>query len=236
MTWFQSIIREQIDRRGARGGLAALAREWGIDHTVLIKWRDGSEPGLKNVELVLAKTGGDMRRALPDWESEKGETIEVLGQVAAGQTMVAYEERRTMDASTGPWRHSAFWKHTTGPVVFLEIHGQSMEPDFRDGSFIACRRPADARKIPSLAPCVFRVGEEVTVKCFQAGTPGFVAGVPLNRSQEVMFFREWEVSIDYLVLGVLDPWRKGARVQPRAMLMEDSKPTKASKPVKGKID
>jgi SOS-response transcriptional repressor LexA len=181
---------------------------------------EGHNPTLATVEKLLRAIGGDIARALPrDADGEtlhiNGESMPVYGSVSAGRVDLAVEEVENIDAPSTLWRDSVYRALTTGPVHYLRVRGDSMEPDFPDGSLIACARPNTAQ-LPDLTPVILRHADDVTFKLFQRAGKDVLA-VPLNRSHPVQQFRLRDISVDYIVLGTVTPYRQGTSASRRIL-------------------
>ena len=207
--WFADAMVSALAQAGSVTALADKAR---IPRSSIDSWADGSLPNAEYVERILAFVGGDIRRALPGYEFRVGEdvaasmSVEVLGQVAAGSVTMEGTKRYTVEVAGNSWRTSRFWPLTHGRVVFLEVAGDSMTPDYQPGSLIACRAPVDPRRLPDATPCIFREGADgSTFKLLRRvkTRPETVVAEPLNRAHQIIPVTD-RTRIDYVVLGSIN--------------------------------
>lgn len=169
---------------------------------------------------LLRYLGGDISRALPDWQPPETTPLEVLGSVSAGVVSIAQEERRTIPGAAVHWRRSVYWHlvDASHPVCYLEVRGDSMEPEFPAGCLLACGRSA-TQDPPPLTPVVASIhgGEEATFKLYRRTRFNRRQEVelhPINRVYEVQRFDAAHFPrIDFVVLGFLNPWTRGAVVR-----------------------
>jgi SOS-response transcriptional repressor LexA len=170
---------------------------------------------LSFVEKVLKKTGGDLSRALPDYDEPEAKPpveITIWGRVSAGPCTLASQEPETLPSQAHAWQRSRYRNLTRGQVIFLQVDGESMEPQFPNGSLLACAKPA-TRDLPDLTPIIARIGEECTFKLYRPttdrkGNPE-IELLPLNRTYRTTRHNPRDITIDYIALGVLNPWVNG---------------------------
>lgn len=227
MEWFAEIIDRELEKRGS---MVALAKAWGMDRNSLENWRTKSSfPRLDHVEKVLAMVGGDIRRALPDFVPVvmNEELLSVFGKISAGVVQPAIQESAKMETTDSIWKKSRFRSLTTGKPILLEVQGHSMEPEFPDGSFVVCAKPA-TNKLPEYTPVIARIQDEATLKIYHktkdARGNAEVELIPINPSFKTLRYIPEEVSVDYIALGTICPWQQGYTKQTeKPLLMRDSK-------------
>lgn len=205
-TDFSSWLRGEMDSRGVSAN--KLARDIGCSPSDVLRWRGAggeSRIAFKYLRKVLDHFGGSLDMAFPG--AFTGETAKVAGRVSAGFIRLGDEEVREIAGHTAMFQSSRYRALTTGDVVFLQVDGSSMEPHFPDGSLIACAKPSTS-SIPDFTPVIMRRGEEVTFKLLQVQDDRAFA-VPLNQGFRIQEFRLSDLSIDYIVLGMINPYRHG---------------------------
>lgn len=216
--WFQEFLAAQAadmaDHKG-RGGISALARYLEMSRESVDRWASGiSTPDVVTASKVIKKLGGDLARALPNWDWETdspydGPSMKVMGQIQAGDVELAGDSSYTISGvSQDLW----LGKHmkTSRPVVLLEVQGDSMAPDYHEGDLIACRQPDSVKEIKDGTPCVFRVGNGYTFKILLRSKDKRIIGHPINPDHKpIIFDKGDEVRIEYVILGKIE--KRGAR-------------------------
>lgn len=220
--WFYEALKRGKERAGSR---VALARALGVKHPTIMDWEDGAVPGLDNALRLLEYAGSDLSLVLVS-ESLPQEPVCIVGRVSAGAKSTAFEEPRRLDGISSAWKRSVYWPLcAAGLVVYLEVDGNSMEPDYPDGCLLACARPAGG-PLPDLTPVIARVLDQATFKLYSLGRDRQrrpeVELIPINRTYKVQRHDPKEVSIDYIVLGVANPWKHGVASEPKAPIFKDS--------------
>jgi hypothetical protein len=220
--WFVDLLQSYLKPKG-RGGARELAKVLGVDQSQITRWLSGVDPQLSSAVTIIKLLGGDITRALPDWEPS--ETVErpmmpVYGTVAAGAVDWNEDGRKRKEVTAWPdlWKNSRYWPLTNPvqtvkgiqPVILLEITGNSMEPEYRSGEIIACRTPKNVDDLPEGTPCIIRDADGQTFKLLRRSIDGSVIGDPINKSHRVIVFKKTrEVSVPLVVVGKLDPGAGG---------------------------
>lgn len=220
MSWFAQFLNSELEKRFPRrphGSLKAFADLCSIGETTMGRWlNDENKPSLSDAIEVLHRLGGDISRALPDFEQPLGinekssayqpePSIRLVGSVSAGSLEIAEPSMVESVVFADLWRNSPWWHYTNAcePILLIQVRGDSMAPTYPNKSFIAVRRPSGV-KLPNGAPCVFRDGDEVTFKLLMRREDGVVSGLPLNQDYDLVAFKSNPV-IDYVALGCIQP-------------------------------
>jgi SOS-response transcriptional repressor LexA len=220
--WFYEVLEAAKEKAGSR---AALARALDTRHPTIMDWEEGSVPGLDKFLQLLDYAGGDISRALPGYQDEpQRPSIRVYGRVSAGLVTLAQQEERVVEGEDGAWKSSVYRKLTHGPIIYLEVSGNSMEPEYPDGALLACAKPSQ-RSLPDLTPVIARVDESATFKLYRMSRDrsnrAEVELVPINRSYHIQRFAPSQVAIDYVVLGFINPWKHGVSSEPRMPILRE---------------
>lgn len=96
MEWFYELLKAEVDRRKdalGRNGERVLADEMGVDRTTILRWLNESEPRLSQFERLLSAVGGDIRRALPDYDPTADADERARDHIAALEARVTELER-----------------------------------------------------------------------------------------------------------------------------------------------
>jgi SOS-response transcriptional repressor LexA len=209
MGWFAEFLNREYSRRfpgKEHGSLKRFAHLCGYEPTSVGRWLDAiSDPGSDTVADVVKKLGGDIGRALPDYTPEALQPVVVWGRVSAGTVRWADQDGVAHDTLLDVFEHHPFRRYTEGQIIYLSVDGNSMEPDYPDGSLIACARAASSN-LPDMTPVVARAKHhEATFKLYlDAGEE--VVLLPLNyREHRPQRYRKHVVIIDYIVLGHIAP-------------------------------
>lgn len=220
--WFLDLL---IKGRKLAGTRVRLAQILGVTGPTVIAWESGSMPGITHVEKLINYLGGDIMRALPEWQPETTPeipTMRVAGRVAAGA--VTWTEGRTVKrVSAWPalWKNSRYWPltnpvqtpHGIEQVVLLEVYGNSMEPEYSSGEIIACRVPKDVNDLPEGTPVIIRDEDGETFKLLRRAIDGTVIGEPINRRDHhmIVFKHSRDLRVPFVVVGKLDPGVSGKK-------------------------
>lgn len=228
--WFPALLRKranELNDHNGRGGVERLKDLTGESRSNLERWMGGANPpDLIKAESILAKLGGEMRRALPTYKapgvadarrqleaeySSRGEPIRMGGPVAGGALQAGSQIVEGTVTFEELWRASPMHPYCARnePFIVVPVTGNSMAPTYPDGSLIALG-VYNGDKLPQLAPCVFRMGStdedvERTFKLYCTTEDGEVLGWPLNPEYHPVIFRRRNPVIEYVVLGVLNP-------------------------------
>lgn len=219
-TWVKDLI---VEAKVKAGNAANLAKKLHISQANFVNYDSGTTPSIQIIERLLKYVGGDIKRALPsyvpaskeqkvvyeihdsddlDFERPPQNSIFIWGQVAAGKVTFAGEDQgfKTVDSL---WAESRYWGLTTGPIAYVEVHGESMTPQYKPGEVLACRQPCDWQSLPNGTPCVFQEGDEdeLTFKILHKTDTGDIVGQPLNQDYPMIVFKKKSVRIQLVVLG-----------------------------------
>lgn len=220
--WFSALLQKHM--RAKEMNPTEFAKWLGAPRETVVGWLEGySRPDVYRLEKVLARLGGDIRRALPDYRPEPVESTgppeePVLGIVQGGSLTYADDGPiKHVTAWPDLWRQSPLWgqtdpvqtAHGWRDVVLLEIAGDSMEPDYKHGELVACRRPKDPLMLQDGTPCIFETDEGLTFKLLRwTADMSAVVGEPINRAHPFIVFAGPQLKrlrIPFVVLGTLDP-------------------------------
>lgn len=182
------------------GNQSELARRLGTTQPSVNSWcQRVYAPSRGNVlalEKILGLQGGSVPLPTP--------SITVLGQVAAGAVTLQGEKIYTVELCAAAWKTSRLWTLTTGEVVFLEVDGESMSPEYQSGELLACRAPTDPKRLPDRTPCVFHEqGGGYTFKLLRRvghGRTESMVAEPINSHHRLIHLSE-RMRIEYVVLG-----------------------------------
>lgn len=216
---FQELLQQTAKTRGLTP--EQLRLKLGVPRTSFGNWYDeGKEPGFARAAELLKRLGWNLEFADPtsngptvaaaraQLEEEYKSRVEPIidaGQVQGG-AMNAREETEERIAFEDIWRDSPWWPYTdrTKTLFTLRVAGNSMAPEYPDGSRIALRA-WNGMPLPDGAPCVFRTGQgehvERNFKLYATAPDGLIVGWPLNREHPIVVFKRTPV-IEYIVLGL----------------------------------
>lgn len=228
--WFMDLVRERMELLGLKNS-KQLAEHVGKPAPTVWRWLKGIQaPAYKDLTEVAEKLGINLPTTTvnetPNEYRTKADELKIFGTVAAGVAKVAEQELRVLTSPREAWKSSAYWSLIHGEVIYLEVDGPSMEPEYPDGCLLACAKPADPSAIKDFTPVIARIDTDVTFKLFRrstdrAGRPE-VELVPLNRLFDVQRYAPRDVHIDFIVLGFLNSWKFGVNLQPRGMILRES--------------
>ena len=209
---------------------AGLARFMEKDPAVVWRWLEGQrEPAFDQLEDVAKRFGWKYPPILDDRlvGSEdparygNAEQLRVVGTVRAGDS--AFVEQDVEDMSIeDAFGKSPTWRHGDGAIFFARVAGESMEPNFPAGSWLALRRTAESR-LPDLTPAILLTSAgEKTFKLYQAatdpqGTLLHVLGVPVNKSHQVLVWKPKDVRAWAVVVGTIACTAPVRRVVPQVV-------------------
>lgn len=200
--WFADLVNQVIQKRGAA---ARIADAMGVDQSRITKWASGTEPGIYNAAAFLKLIGGDIERAMPEWDpGAEPPAVQILGQVQAGAFSPAGEGVGEVNLDLSVWRDSPSWSLTSGKTGLVQIVGDSMEPKYAAGEFLVCRAPDDPAKIPDSTPCIFTGPRGSTFKLLRRSRGGLTLGQPLNPRHEIVEVNDTDVTVQLVVLGSVD--------------------------------
>lgn len=219
-----NLILSSLEAALAKAGTQrALAEILGTGHSTLSGWKNGVDMPAVDFLKIVEYIGGDASRSMPDWEDDTKGGLTIRGSVSAGLVTFAQADERVIEGPDGPWSTSTYRRLTHGPVQYVQVSGNSMEPDFPDGCILACAKPS--AKVPDMTPVIARVDDEMTFKLMavtkdRRGKPE-VELIPLNRTFRVARYAPEEVAVDYVVLGFINPWKRGVVSEPKAPVMRE---------------
>lgn len=206
---FQTWLIERVREAGSE---SAVARKIGVAPNYVHKWVNGQQPSLEHFARAVKAYGGNLEDAFPQHEGRVQESLPVYGRVSAGTVSYAEQELRIIEGTPRVWSESVYRQHTTGPVIYIEVVGNSMEPEFPDGCLLACARPG-VSILPQFTPVIARIDDQYTFKLYSIAMNPYgkkeVRLTPLNRAFQVQSYRLSDVHIDYVVVGFVNPWRHG---------------------------
>lgn len=206
--WFRDVLSAAIKKAGSR---RALARIMNVSNSTVTNWEAEGNPSLAHGAALLQYIGADLRSAIYGTDTDRPANIglPVLGRVSAGAKKLPGEAISWVPGITeAAFRNRPYWSITTGPVVLLEVDGDSMWPDYQDGELIACRAPYSIRDLNDGIPCIFRELDGTAFKYLEwvplDGEPDkkIPIGRPANHRYPAVRFRSLsDVRIEYVVLG-----------------------------------
>lgn len=231
-TWWSRAVRVYMDRTGKKQ--VEVARLLGVDKSKVTKWLSyRTIPDPDDVERYLAALGGDIARSFPGWEPPPvapkakklaelqstidakagkpkpfagGATLAMIGHVNAGAGTVAIEqtgEFRTLDDLVTDHPH---WRLGVGDALLLRVDGDSMEPEFPDGSYIVARQVADPRKVPDDALVIMRnedLNETTFKRLLRVNDGERVVGIPINRRVRPVEWPGKKTRLTHIVVGAV---------------------------------
>lgn len=207
MDWFIPLLNEASRRPGWTQRRVADAL--GISEGSISKYdKEGSIPNARTAIRLLELMGGDISRAFPDYEPPVNGEIEIAGTVTAtADTFSVDDAKRSIPGGiVGYLQSSRLYGATHGKIVFLGVNGNSMEPEYPNGSLLICRQPASPAQLPDNTPVIARINGESTFKLLQRIDEKTMLLVPLNvREHRVQSYPAKEVQIDLVVIGRVIP-------------------------------
>jgi hypothetical protein len=230
MTWFSDAIDAYM--RDTKLGESELARRLGVARQTLNAWRGGRMPEEPRQVEMLTKMGGDIRRAFPaERVSGPMPAMSILGTVQAGSSTMTLQEVETHTDLNFLWQRSSGWVHSKGPVSYIRVTGDSMDPVYPEGCIVAVREPV-SMELPKSTPVVFLdlATQSSTLKLFQRRTirgKDAIFGVPINPRHDAMIWSPKDVRIQFVVLGKAEPM-SGREIRQNAgsMIMRENAPKK----------
>jgi SOS-response transcriptional repressor LexA len=216
----------------AGGDHKKVAAVAGVSGEAARKWKEGTnKPRGTHLEKLMAFVGEvpatpHSGAAVSGGATGEGEALKVFGVVSAGLTRVAEQEERVISSPSRVWKTSVYRKLTMNEVIYLEVKGNSMEPDYPDGCFLACAKPAVRMdEIPDLTPVIARVNDDATFKLFRVSYDRNgrkeVELLPINRSFHIQRFNWRDAVVDYIALGFINPWKHGLNSEPRSLVLRE---------------
>lgn len=213
-----TLIRSLVETLKATRGMTQgeIAQLLGISDSAISAYMRGYEPDSSrkaprpNGDALLAAiqaVGGDIRRALPDYEPEDPGDLEIEGTVTANSGVFSSDdERRSISGGfVGYLRDSRLYSATTGKTAFIKVAGNSMSPSYPDGCLLVCRRPINGKDVPDNSPVIARVNGDMTFKLIQR-IDKLVNLVPINVAEhKVGTYKATEVEVDWIVVGRFIP-------------------------------
>lgn len=239
----QRLIEAAKKKAGSRN---ALARVLGVAAPTIIEWEEGGGIKSTNADALRAFLGEDSSLAPRADNTEVVAAIPqyaILGEVAAGACVELLSDPVLIDGPRHVWQRSTLWAHGTGPTHYLRVRGDSMDPEWPDGTLVAVRAPATPiEMLPDLAPVVFadqlRPGEH-TFKLLQVeyaprdrAKVRAILGIPVNRTHRTIVWRPGEVSVKFLVVGAIHPVVTKSPSLAMAPMFRDDPPAKKPAPKK----
>jgi repressor LexA len=123
------------------------------------------------------------------------EALPLLGRVAAGQPIEAIESRETISVPEDMMRSG-------GPHYVLRVRGDSMiDAQIRDGDYVVVNGRDTAENGEMVIALIG--GESATVKKYYREKDGRIRLMPANPSMGAQYYRETEVQIQGVVVGVI---------------------------------
>jgi hypothetical protein len=135
--------------------------------------------------------------------------MHVMGAVQAGSANATFQLDEYHPDLDFLWSRSSGWSYSKGPVHYIRVIGDSMEPVYPEGGIIAVRQ-WNHNELPHSTPVVLldKRTHASTLKLYQKkiikGQP-VIVGVPVNPIHETQIWRPHEVEIQLVVLGKAEP-------------------------------
>jgi transcriptional regulator with XRE-family HTH domain len=193
-----------------------LAKLLGVEANQVYRWARGEHaPGAHYVQKLFQLAGGDWRRAIevaadnPELQEVRSQPLPVVGRIQAGDANTAVEDVRYLDLENDVWATSPAWSYGEGDVRYLTVTGDSMAPEYPDGSRIAIRLRRSGVKIPKLLPCIIVDSKNrYTFKLYgerrdTGSDVEFILGIPVNRAHEPLLWRKGEAEVWAVVHGTI---------------------------------
>lgn len=133
----------------------------------------------------------DRSPSLIKYIGNKGIRIPVIGASAAGQPIEAIQEYID-DSDPDTWEEISETLANTGDMVAVRIHGDSMEPDIKNGDIVIVRMQNNAES--GDIALVLVNGNEVTCKKIKKRPDGVML-ISNNLDYEPMFFSNKEIEL-----------------------------------------
>lgn len=229
MNWFGDALRQYMVAKAIATG-EALADNLGENKATVHRWLNGlSMP--KNTKLVriLKDIGGDIERALPDYVPPGPMApLQLVGTVQAGSSQFTQSELEIEESLNFLWSNTSAWHCSTGPVQYVRVIGDSMEPIYPEGCLIAIRNWRPGASVPHSTPVIFidETTKSCTFKLYQERRRGKITlliGVPINPRHEALVWKESEATVHKIVLGKAEALSaREIRQNLGAMIMRDS--------------
>ena len=185
------------------------------------RWIRGKQhPAFSELCEIAEKFGwqmGDVDAPPPPPEEEPEPPTRLIGHLSdkdgTGAELVR-GDARTIESLGEVWLRSKYHHLIAGSqIVYVEVRGKSMEPQFPDGCLLACSRPATS-DLPDLTPIIATAEGRTTFKLHRVVQNAHgrreVELIPINRCLDIQRFKPREVSVEYVVLGFMSPWGRGA--------------------------
>lgn len=197
---------EYVNTAISRAGSAAnLARQWDVSEMQVSRWQIGQDIRLTTFVRLLNKIGGDIWRSFPEYTptingKAQTRTISLQGQVAASPMDIPGDGHGEIDAPLAAWESNPLCTFCHGPVFCLEVYGESMQPAYQHGEYIACRLfNGNPRTLPDATPAILLEDGRTTFKMLRRiGDLQF--GQPLNTSYPLVKLGA-PASVQSIVLG-----------------------------------
>lgn len=199
--WVVSLMRQANKSMTQR----ELAEILGVKQPNVGRYVSGKQnPKINVITKLVNHLGGDMFRALPDWDpGSVAPSVKVLGQVQAGAFSPAGNDTWDVPLDISPWRDGPYTGLTFGPYGLVQVVGDSMEPKYCAGEFLICRKPSNVDLLQDLTPCIFNAPDGSTFKLLRKTDTGRMVGQPLNPHHQLIEFGPG-VTVQLVVLGSVD--------------------------------
>lgn len=191
----------------------AFAEHIDIPHSTFRSWLDdrASEPKIDTVERIIKRLGGSFDRALPGWKPDinlikaHAQPVKLHGEVAAGAASYSQSPVEDEDVLENTYRDSDIHRFTTGEIAHVRVKGDSMEPQYPNGSLLAGSPPKVKKElIPHGTPVVLidRFGD-TTFKEFQYNRQyKRIIALPINPAYETQIYKLDDVEVQLIIIGI----------------------------------
>ncbi|MCJ8334477.1 MAG: hypothetical protein MJH10_09590 [Epibacterium sp.] len=206
MSQFLNYVMQKYEESGLTQ--RAFVDKIGVKLGMFRGWMDrNSEPSIEIAEQVLERLGGDIMRALPEYTPPTVEEAPILvhGEVSAGNATISQSPTEHSDVLKTTFRNSRLWSNTQEEIKLIRVIGDSMAPEYKADSLIACRRPLHPIAVKDGTDCIFqnRYGD-MTFKRLKRGDKGLIHGVPINLEHELHTWKPGEVDIYLVAIGIVN--------------------------------
>jgi len=185
------------------GWKSRLARKCGVTPAHINNWLNlGREPDLKTALRVATALGWDFDRARPDYVPDV-KRADICAKVKAGTAEFVEEAPLAFDALDNYFKRSRYAVYTRGGQCYVGVDGDSMSPDYPDGSAIVCAA-WNGDTLPHYTPVIARVdGNAYTFKLWTIDDKGEqVVLVPINHAHQPIVGTLSQITPYLVVLGV----------------------------------
>lgn len=183
MSWFNEWLASELEARGM--STAAAARSLGCYPSDVVRWCASATPSFEVLDRIFSHFGGDLRRALPDYDPaaevradlllanpafkalvKRGLNLcmAVVGGRIVDEALVSVETQEELPVLGGELEASPMWGKTRGRLEVYRVGDGSLDPYLPQGSALYVREPRSASAVPEGSVCLFRHDGQVYVR------------------------------------------------------------------------